>query len=149
MAIDRFTDFVVIDIAGAYSDVDVSVAISIGAVSILPTEFPFYLVWWDAVTYTTPTADANREIVKVTAIVGTDLTIVRGQKNTIAVAHAVNAKMLLALFADQISPAYGPYHRYNAAGELQFLNVTTGKYYSLYIQGAEGDEQIYLGAPEA
>jgi len=56
--------------------------------SVLPDSGDFLITIWNKVTYPDPCDDVNAEIVRVTGVSGNTLTIVRGQEDTIGVAHA-------------------------------------------------------------
>lgn len=57
-------------------------------VSSFPAAGDFLLTAWDSETYPDPTDDSNREIIKVTNVVGNVLTIERGNEDTVASLHA-------------------------------------------------------------
>jgi len=80
-------NFAVVDVDGGYTSGDTSITLQSGEASKLPdpsSEGSFWLVWWDASSYTNPTDDPNREIVLVTAISGDTLTVTRGTQGTAA-----------------------------------------------------------------
>jgi hypothetical protein len=155
MALDAFTNFVLFSVAGSYVAADTVINAPLSANAILPAA-PFYLVWWDGATYTTPTEDPNREIVRVTnKTTGggfTVLTVTRAQDGTTAGNKAANSKMALALVRAnllQFGPNTGPYHRFKSDGTFQLLNTTTSLYHSLYLTGTAGNEIIEISAGEA
>ncbi len=65
---------------------DVSLIVS--DASSFPSSPDFLITIWDKVTFPDPCDDSNKEIVKVTNVVGNIFTIVRGQEDTIGASHA-------------------------------------------------------------
>lgn len=70
-------------------------------------EFPavgdYILTIWDSATFSDPGDDPNMEIVKCTARVGNNLTIVRAQEGTLDVNHNNNDAVLMLVTAGQIT----------------------------------------------
>jgi hypothetical protein len=77
--------------------------LALGEGSKLPdpeTEGQYNLVWWNATDYSDPTDDPYKEIVRVTAKSGDEITILRGQEGTTAQNHNLSGKsykMMLTL----------------------------------------------------
>lgn len=109
---------------------------------------PFNLVWWNATDYPDPSDDPKVEIVRVSAIIGSTLTVTRAQEGTSAttkntprkvykVIQALTAKMWNgdipdAIAAARVDDVVGPSSA--TADEFALFNGTTGK----IIKGAAG-----------
>lgn len=87
MSLDPTQNFTIVEVSGTHSDTDTSVSLVSGEGSKLPdpsTEGEYNLVWWDSANYSSPAADPNVEIIRVTGISTDTLTVSRGQENTSA-----------------------------------------------------------------
>lgn len=86
-----------------YDTDDTAIALSTGDGSKLPdpaTEGAFNLVWYNWTDYPDPTDDPAKEIVRVTARTGDDITVARAQEGTTANLHNTTGKtykMILAV----------------------------------------------------
>src|ERR1039458_2275693 len=82
MTLDSVANFIQLTASQGYGSTDTSIV-----VVAIPSNFPsapFNLVWWDSTMYVNPLLDPNVEIVRVTGISGTTLTIERAQEQTSA-----------------------------------------------------------------
>jgi len=70
--------------------------LTVADASSFPTQGDFLITVWNNTLYPDPTDDINREIIKVTNVVGNTFTIERGQEDTVAVAHS-NSDMVAML----------------------------------------------------
>lgn len=71
--------------SGGINATDVSLTVT--DASDFPNSGNFLVTVWDKVTYPDPCDDPNKEILKVTNVVGNVFTIERGQEDTIGVIH--------------------------------------------------------------
>jgi len=78
------TNFGKVTVSTTYGAADVSIALTAGHGSRLPSTFPYPLTWWNATDYPDPADDPNKEIVTVTARSGDTLTITRASEGTSA-----------------------------------------------------------------
>jgi hypothetical protein len=67
--------------------------------SKFPASGDFMLTIWDSVTYPDPMDDSGMEIVRATARIGNDITIVRAQEGTADVAHSDDETVALLFTA--------------------------------------------------
>jgi len=89
-ALDPKRNFININLASGIASTDLEMTLVAGGGAQLPdpsTEGAFNLELYDKSVYYIPKDDPNREIVRVTAIVGNVLTIVRAQEGTADVNH--------------------------------------------------------------
>lgn len=106
--LDPVKNFCQVEIQGGFNDISTSVNLYAGQGAKLPNpsiDGPFNLVWWNVTDHPNPADDVKKEIVRVTAIVGDTLTIVRGQEDTTAQTHNKTGKryfMALVLTAKTI-----------------------------------------------
>ncbi len=63
-------------------------SVTVNDASDFPLSPDFLVTVWDKVNFPDPCDDLNAEILKVTNVIGNIFTIVRGQENTIGVAHS-------------------------------------------------------------
>lgn len=82
-ALDNFKNFAVADVSIGYNASATSIVLSTGGAARMPTP-PFNAIWWNASTYSDPSDDPNREVVRVTAIASETLTVTRAQESTSA-----------------------------------------------------------------
>ncbi len=69
--------------------INASVAsVTVTDVSEFPSTGDFLITIWDKVNFPDPCDDSNSEIVKVTNVIGNIFTIIRGQEDSIGVAHS-------------------------------------------------------------
>jgi len=61
------TNFGKVTVSSGYGSGDVSIALTAGHGSRLPSTFPYPLTWWNVTDYPDPADDPKREIVTVTA----------------------------------------------------------------------------------
>lgn len=78
------TNFGKVTVSTTYDAVAVTIVLTAGHGSRLPSTFPFPLSWWDATTYSDPADDPNKEIVIVTNRAGDTLTVTRAGEGTSA-----------------------------------------------------------------
>ena len=78
------TNFGKVTVSTTYGAADVSIALTAGHGSRLPSTFPYPLTWWNATDYPDPADDPNKEIVTVTARSGDTLTVTRASEGTSA-----------------------------------------------------------------
>jgi hypothetical protein len=103
MAYDPVRNFCKVTVSQGYDSTATTVRLVSGEGSKLPdpeTEGQYNLVWWNATDYSDPADDPYREIVRVTAKSGDQLTVLRGQEGTSAQNHNLAGKvykMMLAL----------------------------------------------------
>ena len=84
---DSFKNFAIANVAGGYDDADTSIDLETGMGAKFPavgTSGGYNVVWWNATNYGDPSFDPDAEVVRVTAISGDTLTVVRGQEGTSA-----------------------------------------------------------------
>lgn len=91
--IDAFSNFARVTLMAGYGVGAHSVTVADGQGATLPSPAPFNCTWYDSTTSSDPTNDPDREIVRVTAVVGDVLTILRGQEGTLEVAHNASGKI--------------------------------------------------------
>jgi|GEM_PF-2709254 len=91
MALDDTKNFCKVTVSTGYTSTDTSINLVSGDGAKLPTP-PFNLVWYNETDYPDVQSDPNKEIVRVTAISGDILTIMRGQEGTTAVDHNLSGK---------------------------------------------------------
>jgi len=72
-----------VKVSAGYDNAAVSIVLAAGEGAKLPAT-PFYATWWNRTDYPIPFKDPNREIIRVTAVAGDTLTIVRAQQSTAA-----------------------------------------------------------------
>ena len=83
MVLDATKNFLIVTVSQGYGSTDTSIVLNTGQGALLPTP-PFNLVWWNATDYPNPALDPNVEIVRVTAVSGDTITVIRAQENTTA-----------------------------------------------------------------
>lgn len=85
----------------------------------MPASVPFMMTVWDHSYYTDPADDPNREIMKVTAINGNALTVVRAQEGTTASSHTSDAVagLLTAGVVEQVTDAIDQHAHTGVAGQ--------------------------------
>lgn len=64
------------------------VSLTITDASSFPSSGDFLVTAWDKVSFPDPCDDPNKEILKVTNVVGNAFTIIRGQEDTIGASHS-------------------------------------------------------------
>ncbi len=74
-------------------------SIIVADASSFPTTGDFLVTIWNKETFPNPCDDPNVEIVKVTDVVGNTFTIVRGQEDTVGVAHSNSQSMEMLITA--------------------------------------------------
>jgi hypothetical protein len=103
MAYDPVKNFCKVIVNGLYDSTATTIQLALGEGSKLPdpsTEGQYNLVWWNATDYSDPSDDPYKEIVRVTAKSGDQITILRGQEGTTAQNHNLSGKtykMMLTL----------------------------------------------------
>jgi hypothetical protein len=103
MAYDPVRNFCKVIVNGLYNDTATTIQLALGEGNKLPdpsTEGQYNLVWWNATDYSDPSDDPYKEIVRVTAKSGDQITILRGQEGTTAQNHNLPGKtykMMLTL----------------------------------------------------
>jgi hypothetical protein len=103
MAYDPVKNFCKVIVNGLYNNTATTIQLALGEGNKLPnpsTEGQYNLVWWNATDYSDPSDDPYKEIVRVTAKSGDQITILRGQEGTTAQNHNLPGKtykMMLAL----------------------------------------------------
>jgi len=96
-------NFCKVNVKQGYDSTANTIELALGEGNKLPdlsTEGQYNLVWWNATDYSDPADDPYKEIVRVTAKSGDQLTILRGQEGTTAQNHNLpgkNYKMMLTL----------------------------------------------------
>ncbi len=73
-----------VTVSTGYNASDVTIVLTTGHGSRLPSTFPFPLSWWDSTLYASPAKDPNREIVICTNRSGDTLTVTRAGEGTSA-----------------------------------------------------------------
>lgn len=93
MALDNFKNNGKVTVSLGYDAAAVSIVLQAGDAAKLPTA-PFNAEWWDSTTYTDPTDDPNKEIIRVTTVTSSNdtLTIVRAAE-TSAFTHNTAGKI--------------------------------------------------------
>ena len=86
------TNFGKVTVSTGYTSGAVSIALTTGHGSRLPSTFPYPLTWWNATDYADPADDPDREIVTVTTRAGDTLTITRASESTVASAKNILGK---------------------------------------------------------
>jgi hypothetical protein len=81
-----------VTVSTTYGSADVTIVLTTGHGSRLPSTFPYPLTWWDATTYSDPADDPSRELVTVTGRTGDTLTITRASEGTSASAKNTGGK---------------------------------------------------------
>jgi hypothetical protein len=103
MAFDPVRNFCKVNVNGLYNDTATTIQLALGEGNKLPdpaTEGQYNLVWWNATDYSDPSDDPYREIVRVIAKSGDQITVLRGQEETTAQNHNLlgkSYKMMLTL----------------------------------------------------
>jgi hypothetical protein len=103
MAWDPVRNFAKVNVKQGYDSSATTIQLALGEGSKLPdpeTDGEYNLVWWNATDYSDPSDDPYKEIVRVTAKSGDQLTILRGQEGTTAQNHNLpgkSYKMMLTL----------------------------------------------------
>jgi hypothetical protein len=103
MAYDPVRNFVKVNVKQGYDNTATVIQLALGEGNKLPdpaTEGQYNLVWWNATDYSDPADDPYKEIVRVVAKSGDQLTILRGQEGTTAQNHNLSGKsykMMLTL----------------------------------------------------
>jgi len=103
MAWDPVRNFAKVNVKQGYDSSATTIQLALGEGSKLPdpeTDGEYNLVWWNATDYSDPSDDPYKEIVRVTAKSGDQLTILRGQEGTTAQNHNLSGKsykMMLTL----------------------------------------------------
>jgi hypothetical protein len=103
MAYDPVRNFCKVIVNGLYNDTATTIQLALGEGNKLPdpsTEGQYNLVWWNATDYSDPSDDPYKEIIRVTAKSGDQITILRGQEGTAAQNHNLPGKtykMMLTL----------------------------------------------------
>jgi hypothetical protein len=103
MAYDPVRNFCKVIVNGLYDSTATTIQLALGEGNKLPdpsTEGQYNLVWWNATDYSDPSDDPYKEIVRVTAKSGDQITILRGQEGTTAQNHNLPGKtykMMLTL----------------------------------------------------
>jgi hypothetical protein len=103
MAYDPVKNFCKVIVNGLYNNTATTIQLALGEGNKLPdpsTEGQYNLVWWNATDYSDPSDDPYKEIVRVTAKSGDQITILRGQEGTTAQNHNLPGKtykMMLTL----------------------------------------------------
>jgi hypothetical protein len=93
MALDNFKNNSKVTVSLGYDAVATSIVLQAGDAAKLPTA-PFNAEWWDSTTYTDPTDDPNKEIIRVTTVTSSNdtLTIARAAE-TSAFTHNTAGKV--------------------------------------------------------
>jgi len=103
MVFDPVRNFCKVNVKQGYDSTANTIELALGEGNKLPdlsTEGQYNLVWWNATDYSDPADDPYKEIVRVTAKSGDQITILRGQEGTTAQNHNLpgkNYKMMLTL----------------------------------------------------
>lgn len=103
MVFDPVRNFCKVNVKQGYDSTANTIELALGEGNKLPdlsTEGQYNLVWWNATDYSDPADDPYKEIVRVTAKSGDQLTILRGQEGTTAQNHNLSGKsykMMLTL----------------------------------------------------
>ncbi len=103
MPYDPVKNFSKVNVNGLYDSTAEVIQLALGEGNKLPdpaTEGQYNLVWWNATDYSDPSDDPYKEIVRVTAKSGDQITILRGQEGTTAQNHNLSGKtykMMLTL----------------------------------------------------
>ena len=103
------TNFGKVTVSSGYGSGDVSIALTAGHGSRLPSTFPFPLTWWNVTDYPDPADDPNREIVTVTARSTDTLTVTRGAEGISASTKNTGGKtykMLLGITAAMLTDIF-------------------------------------------
>lgn len=85
MALDPVRNFARVTVSTGYDADDTAIALSSGHGASLPdpaTDGAFNVIWWNFTDYPDPADDPNKEIVRVTARSGDNLTVTRAQEST-------------------------------------------------------------------
>jgi len=135
MAFDPVRNFAKVIVNQGYDSTATTIQLALGEGNKLPdpaTEGQYNLVWWNATDYSDPSDDPYKEIVRVTAKSGDQLTILRGQEGTTAQNHNLPGKtykMMLTLtkktYEDlQTIEVYSNGILVGQRARLNFLNFT-------------------------
>src|SRR5689334_578384 len=76
------TNFGKVTVSTGYDAAAVTIVLTAGHGSRLPSTFSYPLTWWNSTDYSDPADDPNREIVTVTNRVGDTLTVTRNAEST-------------------------------------------------------------------
>jgi hypothetical protein len=123
-AFDPVRNFGVCQVSTGYDAAATSIVAVTGCAAKLPSpasEGAFNLVWWEASTYATPSDDPKREVVRVTALTGETLTIVRAQEGTAAQTHNTTGKT----YRLTLAPTKKLVDDLNRAGTITFAGGET------------------------
>lgn len=96
------SNFGKVTVSTGYDAAAVSIVLTTGHGSRLPSTFSYPLVWWNATDYSDPADDPNKEIVTVTARAGDTLTVTRAAEGTTATTKNTGGKtykMVLSITA--------------------------------------------------
>ena len=93
--VDPVTNFAEVIPLGTYSAVDTAITLTTGTGGTLPdtSDGAFNLVWFNSTDYTGPSADPQKEIVRVVTRTVDILTVLRGQEGTTASTKQIAGKV--------------------------------------------------------
>src|SRR5579859_942503 len=93
MSLDAFKNNAKVTVSLGYDNVATQIVLQAGDGNKLPA-VPFNGMWWNSTTYSDPTDDPNKEIIRFTTQTNTDtFTIVRAQESTSAATHNTAGKV--------------------------------------------------------
>jgi len=135
MPFDPVRNFAKVNVSQGYDSTATVIQLALGEGNKLPdpeTEGQYNLVWWNATDYSDPSDDPYKEIVRVIAKSGDQITILRGQEGTTAQNHNLPGKtykMMLTLtkktYEDlQTIEVYKDGTLVGQRARLNFLNFT-------------------------
>jgi hypothetical protein len=129
MTLDSVANFIQLTASQGYGSTDTSIV-----VAAVPSDFPsapFNLVWWDSTAFVNPLLDPNVEIVRVTNISGTTLTVARAEEQTSASTKNTSGhtySLILAITAKMITDIGNnlqqPWKYVNVDGTIDGTNTT-------------------------
>lgn len=129
--LDAVANFAIATVSTGYSSSDTTIVLASGDGAVLPQTPPYNLVWWNATDYPTPALDPQKEIIRVTAINGDTLSILRGQEGTTAQNHNISGKVykvmntITAKMINDISTAISNYAQNHLAVDV--FTTTNGQ----------------------
>jgi hypothetical protein len=129
MTLDSVQNFIKLTVSTGYGETDTTIVLTSGG-SSLPSP-SFNVTWWNSTDYPDPSDDPNAELVRITAVSGNTLTVVRAQEGTAASTKNTAGKtytLILGITAKMItdigSNLQKPWRLVNVDGDIDGTNTT-------------------------